>query len=464
MTEPERLERRLDRERRARREAEAITERSTREAYERRRALELLAEIAQAANAAQELRPTLQTVIDRVCEYTGWPVGHAWLLSDDEDQLVSAGVWKLRDPERKQPFREATDALRLAVGEGLPGHVFVTRRAWWSEDVTGDSSFKRAPAALDSGLRGGFAFPIRSGEEVVGVLEFFTDVPAAPDEALLELMNHVGTMLGQVIERVRGRARLERLANALTSRNAQLQRSNAELEAFAYAASHDLSEPLRMVTSYLRLLQRRHEEGLGEEARMLISYSVGGMERMRALIDALLDFSRAGRAPLKLREVDARAVVEVTLQGLQPRIEETHGTVELGHLPTVNADPVQLGRVFQNLIANGLKFSRPDVPPVVRVAAERLEDEWRFTVADNGIGVAPEHAEQVFQMFHRLHSRDRYDGTGLGLALCERVVERHGGRIWVEPSHNGSGSCFCFTIPDPASRPATASGLQSRPR
>jgi signal transduction histidine kinase len=464
VTDAERLERRLERERRARREAEAITERAARESYDRARALELLAQIARAANAAHELEPALDAAIEHVCEYTNWPVGHAWLVDDDEDRLVSAGVWRARDPERVRVFRQATDETQLAIGEGLPGHVFATGRAWWSQDVTSDPAFTRAEAARQSGLRGGFAFPIRSMDRVVGVLEFFTDVPTPPDEPLLDLMHHVGTMLGQVIERTHARVRLQRLANALTSRNAQLQRSNAELEAFAYAASHDLSEPLRMVTSYLRLLQRRHAEGLDEEALTLISYSVGGMERMRALIDALLDFSRAGRAPLTLRDVDTRAVVEVTLQGLQPRIDETQGTVQVGHLPHVHADPVQLGRVFQNLIANGLKFARPDVPPVVRVAAAREDEAWRFDVEDNGIGIDPEQGERIFEMFHRLHSRDRYDGTGLGLALCERVVERHGGRIWVQPTGNGSGSRFSFTIPDVSARPATASGLQSRPR
>jgi len=449
VTDAERLERRLARERRARREAEAITEASARDAYERERALTLLAEVASAANEALDLRPALEAALERICRYTGWTTGHAWMRDEDEEGLLHPlGVWSLRDPDRVLAFCQATKSKVLRPGEGLPGHVAASGRSWWSEDVISDPMFQRAEAAAASGLRAGFAFPVQAGGIVVAVLEFYTDVPAPPDQPLMDLMANVGTLLGQVVERERSRVRLERLAEALAGRNAELQRSNAELEAFAYAASHDLSEPLRMVTSYLRVLQRRHGDELDDEGTQLVGHAVGGMDRMRALIDALLDFSRAGRTPLSLRDVDIRAVVEVTLLGLQARIEETHGHVDLGALPHVHADPVQLGRVFQNLIANGLKFSRPDVDPSVTVRAERNGSGWRFDVTDNGIGIDPAQGEKIFQMFHRLHTRDQYEGTGLGLALCERVIKRHGGRIWVEAAPDGPGSRFSFTIPD----------------
>ena len=447
--EIERLQARLERERRARREAEAITERSARDSYDRERAVALLASVAEKANEAQELRPALAAALEAVCKYTAWPVGHAWLRDErDDDRLYPSAVWYQRDPATFAAFREATEAESLRTGEGLPGHVMAIGRPHWSEDVVHDPMFTRSVAAEASGLHGGFAFPVQSSGFVVAVLEFFTDAPAPPDEALLDLMSNVGRILGQVHERVHTRARLERLAAALSARNGELQRSNQELEAFAYAASHDLSEPLRMVTSYLRILQRRHASELDEEGLQLVTFAVAGMDRMRALIDALLDFSRAGRAPLTVRDVDARALVEVTLQALQARIEETGGRVVIEDLPTVNADAVQLGRVFQNLIANGLKFARPGVAPEVVVSAERNAATWRFVIADNGIGIDPRHFNRVFQMFHRLHSRDEYEGTGLGLALCERVIERHGGRIWVEPGRDGTGSRFCFTIPD----------------
>jgi signal transduction histidine kinase len=447
MTDVDRLEKRLARERKARREAELITEGAARDSYDREQALALLADVARAANEAQDLEPALEAALRRICGYTGWPVGHAWLFDEDAGLLRPSSVWVVHDVVRSEPFRIATEGSVMGLGDGVAGTVAGSATPWWSEDVTADPNFKRAEAAAASGLHGGFAFPVRASGTVVAVLEFFTDSPSAPDPQVLDLMVNVGAMLGQVVERVQTRARLERLAAALASRNEELQRSNTELEAFAYAASHDLSEPLRMVTSYLRLLQRRHSSGLDTEGRQLTDFAVGGIDRMRALIDALLDFSRAGRAPLALRDVDTKALVEVTLQGLQARVEETDGVIEIGELPHVHADPVQLGRVFQNLIANGLKFAREGVAPEVVIAGEHQDDGWRFEVCDNGIGIDPRHSERVFEMFHRLHSRDTYDGTGLGLALCQRVVERHGGRIWVEPGPSDVGSRFVFTLP-----------------
>jgi light-regulated signal transduction histidine kinase (bacteriophytochrome) len=225
----------------------------------------------------------------------------------------------------------------------------------------------------------------------------------------------------------------------------ELATSNAELEEFAYVASHDLNEPLRMISSYLKVLEKRHGDAVGPEGRQLIDYSVEGADRMRTLIDELLAYSRVGRSGAAVMPVDTRVAVDETLRSLAVAVETAEAEVEVRELPVVDADPVQLSRLFQNLISNAIKF-RDDGPPHVVVDAERRDGEWIFTVADNGIGLASGDAERVFEMFGRLHTRDAYEGHGIGLATCRRIVELHGGRIWVE-SEPGEGARFRFTLP-----------------
>ena len=226
---------------------------------------------------------------------------------------------------------------------------------------------------------------------------------------------------------------------------AELERSNSELEQFAYVASHDLSEPLRMIASYLNVLDRRYGDQMGPDGRQLLDYSVGGAARMRALIDDLLAYSRVGRGMAVHSPVDVRETVDETLRALATAVEEADAAIEVGDLPVVEGNPTELSRLFQNLIANAIKF-RNSAPPHVAVAAEREDGEWVFTVRDNGIGIPDEQRDHVFEMFGRLHTRDAYEGNGIGLATCRKIVEGHGGRIWVEPAPAG-GSAFRFTIP-----------------
>ncbi len=237
-----------------------------------------------------------------------------------------------------------------------------------------------------------------------------------------------------------------RQERAMALRTAELERSNAELAEFAYVASHDLSEPLRMVSSYLQLLRRRYHGQIDEDADAFIDYAVGGAARMRTLIEDLLAYSRAGRSERPFEPVDtARMVAEVaaTLRALgddRPPVVASDG------LPTVEGDPAQLAQLFQNLIGNGVKFVAPGVQPRVAVRAVPEGGCWRFTVEDNGIGIEPRHAERVFGMFQRLHTREEFEGTGIGLAIARKVVERHGGEISVTP-REGGGARFAFTLP-----------------
>jgi PAS domain S-box-containing protein len=223
-----------------------------------------------------------------------------------------------------------------------------------------------------------------------------------------------------------------------------LERSNAELAQFAYVASHDLSEPLRMVSSYLQLLRRRYHGQIDEDADEFIDFAVEGANRMRALIEDLLAYSRAGRSA-EPRPIDCGYVMADVLSSLAAAVADARAQVSVGPLPTVLGDRVALAQLLQNLVANALKFRHgPGVH--VWISAERDEAMWRFSVADDGIGIDPRHRERVFKMFQRLHDRESFEGTGIGLAICRKIVERHGGRIWVE-GREGGGTVFRFTVP-----------------
>jgi PAS domain S-box-containing protein len=226
--------------------------------------------------------------------------------------------------------------------------------------------------------------------------------------------------------------------------NEKLLHSNRDLEQFAYVASHDLQEPLRAMTSYSQLLARRYQGNLDAKADKYIQYIVEGAIRMQQLINDLLSFSRVGTHGKELKLIACELVLSKVLDNLKVAITQSHAVVTHDPLPTVMGDETQLIQLFQNLIGNAIKFRR-DEPPQVHISAVERENEWAFEVRDNGIGIEPEYFERIFTIFQRLHSRSEYPGTGIGLAVCKKIVERHGGRIWVE-STPGVGTTFHFTI------------------
>lgn len=242
-------------------------------------------------------------------------------------------------------------------------------------------------------------------------------------------------------------ARTERLmadAATIERQAAELARSNRDLEQFAYVASHDLQEPLRMVSSYTQLLERRYKGRLDADADEFIHYAVDGAQRMRRLIDDLLAYSRLTTRPAQFRPTPLDRVLTDVRAALHLAILESGADIESGPLPTVQADSVQMQQLFQNLLSNAIKY-RGSHPPRIAISAEESGDAWTFSVTDNGIGIESQYLERVFDIFQRLHGVGEYPGTGIGLALCKKIVERHGGRIWVT-SQPGQGSTFHFTL------------------
>ena len=239
----------------------------------------------------------------------------------------------------------------------------------------------------------------------------------------------------------------------LAGKAAELARSNAELEQFAYVASHELQEPLRMIATYTQLLAERYRGKLDEQADKYIGYSVDGAVRMQALIQDLLKFSRVGKQEIEPRTTECRAVVEQALKNLQVAVQESGAVVNWNGLPVVMADSSQLTQVFQNLIANAIKFHGLE-KPVIQIDAEKKDHEWVLTVSDNGIGIPAESWQDIFVIFRRLHSRTEYAGNGIGLSICKKIIERHGGKLWVEAQAK-PGCRIKFTLPaEPPSKAA----------
>jgi signal transduction histidine kinase len=244
------------------------------------------------------------------------------------------------------------------------------------------------------------------------------------------------------------RRQLQLSLDEVSFKAAELQRSNRELEQFAYVASHDLQEPLRKVASFCQMLESRYGGQLDERGHQYIYYAVDGAKRMQQLINELLMFSRVGQAGTVREPVSLNETVHRAAEALEATIEDTDAQVVVSDLPTVSGDPTLLAQLFQNLIANSIKFRRVDENPVVEISAERSGAEWEFACKDNGIGIAPAYAERVFVIFQRLHPREAYPGTGIGLALCRKIVDFHGGRIWLDTQDSADpGTTIRWTLP-----------------
>ncbi len=351
------------------------------------------------------------------------PSGMIMTSADGRIVLVNAEAERLFGYAREELFGRSIDILVPAMvraNHAMHRDAFVacpqTRRMGIGRDLYGVRK-NGAQVPVEIGLN-----PIQTGDGLM-VLSAITDI-----------------------------SERKRSTEALAARTEELQRSNADLEQFAYVASHDLQEPLRMVSSYTELLAEHYKDKLDGKSEKYIHYAVDGAKRMQQLVKDLLAYSHVDSQAKTPTIVKSGIVVQDVLGRLKVAIEETHAQIACDGLPAVRADTVQLAQVFQNLIGNALKF-HGSCAPQIRIGAERKNDKWLFRVEDNGIGIDMQYAERVFQMFQRLHERGRYAGSGIGLAIAEKIVERHGGCIWFE-SQPQRGTTFYFTMPAIQGEPA----------
>ncbi|HKN16858.1 MAG TPA: ATP-binding protein [Candidatus Sulfotelmatobacter sp.] len=331
-------------------------------------------------------------------------------------------------------------------GHGPTGTAIRTGTVRLCSDMATDPDFALwREEAMRRGYRASMVLPLKNGEELLGAISIYAPEIGAFDAAEKHLLEDLSNNLSYGITALRARQERRQAEQALATKVAELARSNADLEQFAYAASHDLQEPLRMVTAYTQLLAERYRGRLDADADKFIGYASEGAQRMQVLIRDLLAFSRVGRGNVASGRVDCNALMQQILQTLSSAIEESGAMVTYGELPLIWAEHTQIAQVLQNLVGNAIKF-RQQATPMISVQAEKTEAHWLFSVRDNGIGIAPESAKEIFVVFQRLHARAEYPGNGIGLAICKKIIERYGGRIWVE-SEPGSGSSFKFTIP-----------------
>lgn len=420
---------RLEHEVQERKQAEAALQRQNQRS-------QLFAEVTLKIRQSLQLDEILQTTVtevqrilqaDRVLIYRFWPNG------------TGSGV-----AEAVQP------GLPQVMGYTFPEEIFPEEikqkyrqgRMRQVEDVKYDHQI--SPCLVEFlqqfWVRAKLVVPILTNKELWGLLIAHQcsgprEWTAFEGEFMQQLADQIGIALTQA-----------QLLDQEVRQRQELARSNAELQQFAYIASHDLQEPLRMVTSYLQLLERRYQGKLDSDADDFIHYAVDGAMRMRALINDLLAYSRIGTRGSPFELTSCNAAIAHAIANLKVALEESKAVVTYQDLPDLWADPTQLTQLFQNLISNAIKFRREALPQV-RIQASREDDTWLFSVQDNGIGIDPQYAERIFVIFQRLNNRVDYAGTGIGLAICKKIVERHGGKIWVQ-SELGQGATFYFTIPD----------------
>ena len=375
--------------------------------------------------------------------------GSAWVISRDGTKLYSPVPGQtgksVFDDVKEFPSLTATVDGMLKGGEGTATYTFdrigerkvepVTKYAAYMPVHVGDTFWSIAVNSAEQDVLSGLISFRNKLAIAVGVLFVLGLVFAT-----------LGAKAWLILKEEEQRKRAEKKLQESERATGELTRSNQELEQFAHIASHDLQEPLRTVKGFLDLFQARAAGKLDDKEKQYIGFAVDGASRMQNLITDLLAYSRAGSKGLTPSTVSLRQCVDQAMGALQQSLDESRARVAIDELPTVTADAGQLAQVFQNLIGNALKFRREGVPPEVTIGSRQEGGHRAISVKDNGIGIDPGQADRVFEIFQRLHGRDKYPGTGIGLAICKRIVERHGGRIWVE-STPGEGSTFFFTLP-----------------
>lgn len=421
---------------------------AVRDITERRRSeqeMQFLQATALETSESENTDAALLTVMRRVCELTGWAYGQAWMPSADDTRLELRGTYYSRNPELEHFWRE-NQALSFTPGSGLLGQIWASRQPAWAWDLEPDSGNVRRAMILEAGFRSWIAFPVVSESEVIAVIEFFEIERCDRSERTLQLLSILGAQLGSVIQRKRAAEEIRELHTSLEQRAHQLEAANRELESFAYSVSHDLRSPLRAIDGFSQILEEDYAEKLDDEGRRLLDVVRGNSQKMGRLIDDLLTFSRLGRKPVVSAEIDMGALVQEVLGELRAEPGSTAAECSIQSLPAAWGDRVLLRQVWINLLTNAIKFTHTRHPPLIEVSGNRSGHETIYCVKDNGVGFDMQYYDKLFGVFQRLHSDEEFPGTGVGLAIVQRVVIRHGGRVWAEGVVDG-GATFYFSLP-----------------
>ena len=409
--------------------------------------LALLQGVAVAANEAATPEEATRRALELVCGHTGWPVGHALLVRETHDEgpiAISGRVWHLADPDRYQRFREVTEQYRLPAGKGLPGMVLATGQAAWKIDPPSDDpAFPRAASALEVGIRIGMAFPVMIGRDVVAMLEFFSPDPTPPDDALISLINDVGTQIGRVVERMQADEALRQAKEAA-------EVANEAKSTFLASMSHEFRTPLNAIIGYAEMLEEEAADG-GQEGLLPDLGKIRSAGRhLLGVINDVLDLSKieAGRTDLYLETFSVDTLLDEVAATVRPLAEGKGNRLEIRKddgLGEMYSDLTKVRQTLLNLSGNALKFTEGGT---VTISARRDGDDVVFEVSDTGIGIAPEHMDRLFQPFSQAESSTarRFGGTGLGLVISRRFCEMLGGDVTVQ-SEPGVGSTFTVRLP-----------------
>jgi PAS domain S-box-containing protein len=382
-------------------------------------------------------------IVEELTRALEWDVGALWIVGPGGDRTLELRHLWQADEARTRGFAEATRCLARNPSAGLPLATLERGTPAWLDDLSRQAGFIRHAEAAQCGLRAGIWLPLLTEGRPVGVIECFTREPLPVDGHLRDLLMTVASQVSEYLVRRRTEQRLEEESARFA---AELARSNAELEEFAQVAAHDLHTPLRTVAGLTELVLRDHGGSLPDQAREYLETTIASAAAGGRLLDSLLTYARAGATARPLERIAPGEVVDEVLASLRVAIDDRAAEIGVGPLPPVRADAVQLAQLLQNLIANAIKFTPQERAPAITITGVPLGAMVQLDVSDNGIGIAPQEADGLFTMFRRGDSSGTYGGAGIGLAVCARIVERHGGRIWCEPGPSG-GTVFSFTLP-----------------
>ncbi len=407
----------------------------------------VLVDLLQAVTIAISLAPSVEdavaTLLKEVCTHTKWTIGCGNIVdTESKGECQVSKVWYF--PEGFK-IRADDSVLRekLVSGVGIAGKSWESGAPVWLDDIAKDDS-ALCLWLSHQGIKSGLAVPVYEGVRLFAIVEFFAAAGEKPDAPFLEVMANIGKQLTAIVER-------KRLEQMLAKEMQNLSRSNAELQEFAKIAAHDLQEPLKSVQGFVDLLKRRYSDQLGDDGKRFIAYIDDAVIRMEQLIRGVLAHSKIRSQEKRFERTDLNAVIEEVKDNLSVSIEQTGAIINNEDLPVIVADQLQMVQLFQNLLANALKFRNPETTPEINISWRREGSDYQFSVKDNGIGMDSRYLNKIFGMFSRLNAKTEYPGTGIGLAICKKIVEHHGGVIWAE-SQLGKGSEMCFLLPDESRR------------